>query len=80
VLVGGPARQAEGLGLRQPGEGSQGDQAGAEAIFAAEVRERLVEVDQVVAGGVERHGAQVEVEVDIDIDVDGTRRIRRARR
>ena len=63
--VGGPARQAEGLGrlgLRQPGEESQGNQAGAEGIFPAQVRERLVEVDQVVAGSVERHGAQVEVD------------------
>jgi hypothetical protein len=49
-----PLNAPSGPGLRQPG--------GRRGIFRAEVRQLLDEVDQVVAGGVERHGAQVEVD------------------
>jgi hypothetical protein len=64
VPVGSAARQTEclrRLGLGQTSEETQGYQAGAEGIFPAKLRECLVEINQIVAGFVDRHHSPVQV-------------------
>jgi hypothetical protein len=64
VPVGRASRHAECLRrfrLGQPGEETQGDQAGADWIFPVELGERLVQINQIVTGFVDRDEGLVEV-------------------